>query len=159
MASIQKITDRKWRVQIYRRGKRKSATFTLEADAIRWANKIEGKFDMTDKLVLSVVPKRVLDAICSIPHTATDVMDAAIYVGDMVGIYFLINKDEIVYVGQSSIDMLARVSKHRREGKVFDYFSYIRCDLCDLDALEEKYISAFMPRLNFSLGRKAKIEA
>lgn len=109
---------------------------------------------MTSHLALSAIPKRVLEAIRTTPYTEMEILDAAIPAENMAGIYFLIHEESIVYVGQSTIDVLTRIAKHRREGKVFDAFSFMRCHADEIDEMEQKYITAFMPKLNFSLGRR-----
>lgn len=153
MAHIEKLPSGKFRAHICRRGKRQSSAFELESDARRWAAKMEGRIDATDHLALSAIPKRILDAMNSIPYTAPEILEAAIPIDHMTGIYFLIRDLEVVYVGQSATDILGRIAKHRRDGREFDSFSYMRCDIEDIDAMEEKYILALMPRENYSVRR------
>ena len=62
----------------------------------------------------------------------------------ITGIYFLLRKDKVVYVGKS-INIIARVFKHNYK---FDSFSYIECAADDLDLYEVAYISKFKPRYN-----------
>ena len=114
---------------------------------------MEGRIDATDTLALSAVPKRMLEAIASAPYTMAEIVEASIPVENLVGVYFLIKNDEVVYVGQSSINILGRIAKHLRSNKEFDSFSYMRCDKEDIDAMEAKYIAALIPRLNVSFGK------
>jgi hypothetical protein len=93
----------------------------------------------------------VLDACRQLPHSKIDVLEAAIPTAKASGVYFLIRDREVVYVGQSR-DVLHRVARHRRDGKAFDAFSYIECDLKDMDRLEVLYIKAFVPPENVSFG-------
>lgn len=65
--------------------------------------------------------------------------------GNTVGVYFLIDGDEIVYVGQS-INIMVRISTHN--DKKFDRYAYIACDKSSLDFLESIYIHFLRPRLN-----------
>lgn len=72
------------------------------------------------------------------------------------GIYFLIENDTIVYIGQS-IDIMWRVAEHRKQGKSFDRFAMIPIPAPWLDRIERLYVRALEPRDNkikFS-GRKA----
>lgn len=71
------------------------------------------------------------------------------------GIYFLILKEEIVYVGQS-VDILARIGQHHGAGVEFDGFSYSRVDSDkeSLHMIEAQYIDKFQPKLNL---RRPKI--
>nr|DAH13743.1 MAG TPA: UvrABC system protein C [Caudoviricetes sp.] len=60
-------------------------------------------------------------------------------------IYFLLNGDEVVYVGQS-ITGLCRPYSH--SDKQFDNVSIIRCKKEELDDLEIFYIRKYMPKYN-----------
>lgn len=60
-------------------------------------------------------------------------------------IYFLLNGDEVVYVGQS-ITGLSRPYSH--SDKQFDNVSIIRCKKEELDDLEIFYIRKYMPKYN-----------
>ena len=63
------------------------------------------------------------------------------------GVYFLIDRDEIVYVGQAT-NVHARVAAHTRNWKQFDSYTYIPCPKEQLDALERHYIQRLQPALN-----------
>ncbi len=65
-----------------------------------------------------------------------------------IGVYFLIHKDEIVYVGQSTnIDL--RITNHKE--KVFDRILYILVKKERLILEEDYYISLYKPRYNKTL--------
>lgn len=153
-----------WRAQLQFDGERESKTFKTEAEAIDWVNWRKGlaKESNTQKAILdrikfekskllSFIPKRVLLAMNSVPLSVEEIIGASIPLGTQVGIYFLIRNDEVIYVGQS-IDILNRVSKHRREGKVFDSYSFIECAKENLNLLESTYITALIPELNQTFG-------
>lgn len=63
------------------------------------------------------------------------------------GVYFLVDGDEIVYVGQS-VNIYARIPQHH--SKQFDRYLYIPCEPKLLNALESLYIHCFQPKLNFT---------
>lgn len=68
----------------------------------------------------------------------------------IVGVYFLIHNEEVVYVGQSH-DIIARVRAHRndyRKRKLFDSVRYIECESERLDAMEYRCIELFKPKYN-----------
>lgn len=145
-------------------GQRLSKIADTEQDANLWAQHLEetikarrGRYMAREMLVrggadlVTMVPKIVLDASRDVPHKQQDILESAIPTVKPSGVYFLMRAREVVYVGQS-VDVLHRIARHRREGKVFDAFSYIECDECDLDRLETLYIRAFVPRENFALG-------
>lgn len=62
------------------------------------------------------------------------------------GIYFLIKRGRIVYVGQA-INVLARVNGHVAT-KDFDAWHWIPCPRARLGLMERIYINAFLPPLN-----------
>jgi hypothetical protein len=85
-----------------------------------------------------------------------------------VGVYFLIDRNEIVYVGQS-IDIELRIMAHRsrrprpgrRNGWRFDRATWIELTVEDLDAYERALIRLLVPRYNrrigASLGRDSEV--
>jgi len=66
------------------------------------------------------------------------------------GVYFLIQDDQVVYVGQSvSVDTRVRDhanNKYAVNVKVFDRYAYIPCEKHQLDVLESLYIHALNPK-------------
>ena len=62
-------------------------------------------------------------------------------------VYFLIDGDEIVYVG-SSTNFYNRLAAHYYGGKVFTHFSVIDCTLEQLEIVEYNYIRALKPKYN-----------
>lgn len=67
-------------------------------------------------------------------------------------IYALINKDEIVYIGQSK-NILKRIGDHRTSRKVFDSWCIVEnlgiyTTSKEVNRLEEKYIRKFLPKYN-----------
>jgi hypothetical protein len=68
----------------------------------------------------------------------------------IAGIYFLIDKDRIVYVGQSN-NIYARVRRHAHQRqKPFSRFSFIEVPLDQLTAVESAYIRHFRPKYNMT---------
>lgn len=71
------------------------------------------------------------------------------------GIYFLIEQREIVYVGQSEVNVAGRILQHiRDEGKTFDHVHIIECPSRMLGTLERLYIERFNPRYSIALNPK-----
>jgi hypothetical protein len=62
------------------------------------------------------------------------------------GIYFLIENDSIVYVGQS-VNIHSRIAQHA-QFKGFSRIAYIICEPHELNVLESLYIHAYQPELN-----------
>jgi len=61
------------------------------------------------------------------------------------GVYFLLDGDKIVYVGQS-VNVYSRIVNHT--DKRFDRYAVISCPVDSLDILESLYIHCIQPRLN-----------
>ncbi len=75
---------------------------------------------------------------------------------DACGIYFLINRKKIVYVGQS-LAVYARIHTHMREKlKTFDSIAVLRCQQHELTRFETFYINKFRPLYNKAIKRKSK---
>ena len=64
-----------------------------------------------------------------------------------IGVYFLFNKDNLIYIGQS-INIFRRLNQHIKN-KNFDSYSFIKCDT-DSEAidLEKMLIKKYRPTLN-----------
>lgn len=166
MATIQERSG-KFNVKIRRQGMNVCKTFLTRESAVAWAERVEARIvsrkykmtvaDKTEALapLLEIVPKRTLDALATIPYDLREIVEGSIRAHQMIGIYFLLYKEEIVYVGQSASDVFHRLYKHRLDGKVFDAYTFIPCEAAMLDELESKYIVAMMPKYNHSI-RKTK---
>lgn len=66
-------------------------------------------------------------------------------------IYFLIDGEEIVYVGQS-LDVYSRVTAHR-SNKDFTHYSHFECEKADANELEDMYITLLDPHYNKKLNK------
>lgn len=65
----------------------------------------------------------------------------------MTGIYFLIDKNRIVYVGRST-NFLSRFCDHDVGPKVWDRYYFLECKPEDLSDVESLYIGQFRPKYN-----------
>ncbi len=72
----------------------------------------------------------------------------------IVGVYFLIKHEKVVYVGQSN-SLFTRISQH--DNKDFDHYAFIRCEKSQLDQLESLYIHLLQPELNCDTVNGGKI--
>jgi hypothetical protein len=63
------------------------------------------------------------------------------------GIYFLLLKKKIIYIGQA-VNVFARIGDHARTTKDFDAWTWIPCPRDNLLKLESQYIQWFRPPLN-----------
>lgn len=67
------------------------------------------------------------------------------------GIYFLIRKDEIVYVGRSS-SIARRILQHHAKRRIeFDRYAYLIWKPEEIAELERHFIWKFVPRCNTAM--------
>lgn len=156
-----------FQAKVRKAGRSLSKTFDSKEAALYWASRIEDGLNkyrsnvsnnhrMTELApLLGFVPARVLNALSKVPYTLTDILDASFDADAMVGVYFLINKDEVVYVGQSKTNILDRIAKHKRNGKEFGRYAFIRSTSDQVDNLERMYIEAFFPPWNVTTSNSA----
>jgi hypothetical protein len=64
-----------------------------------------------------------------------------------VGVYLLLLKGEVVYIG-SSLGMQTRVAQHRSNGRPFDQVFYIGTTMAQRTILEHTLIAAIRPKQN-----------
>jgi len=77
---------------------------------------------------------------------------AAVQQEKLCGVYFLVKKDRVIYVGQS-LHVYSRVNTHHNEGqKKFDSWCYIPCERSQLNLLESLYIHFLQPEENGKSG-------
>ncbi|GIK83061.1 MAG: hypothetical protein BroJett024_41660 [Alphaproteobacteria bacterium] len=67
----------------------------------------------------------------------------------LCGVYFLIHRSRVVYVGQS-VNILARIADHARSVRTFDRAHWVLCPEKDLNELEATYIDVLRPPLNLA---------
>jgi hypothetical protein len=102
------------------------------------------KLELVNKTALTLTGKTLL--------REDEIVNAANTWELATGVYFLIDGDRVVYVGQS-VNVYARIASHH--SKVFDRFAFIPCGKEVLDNLESLYIHIFRPPLNADMhGRK-----
>lgn len=86
--------------------------------------------------------------------SGTEILARAVPISSILstGIYFLLDHAEIVYVGQSKTDVLARIRQHSvRPEKIFTHVFVLRCAEEHTDRLERQYIERFCPKYNSAL--------
>ena len=90
--------------------------------------------------------------------TSEEIIKKATSVDDrfQCGVYFLIDQELIVYVGQSRSNIIGRITAHKKD-KIFDRYHVIECKESDLDQLEAHYISQFTPIYNRSIRSNDKL--
>jgi len=73
----------------------------------------------------------------------------------LCGVYFLIHRSRVVYVGQS-VNIMARIADHARSSKTFDRAHWVLCPEKDLSELEATYIDALKPPLNLAKPQRKR---
>jgi len=96
-------------------------------------------------LIANTITKRHAEALINL-LSREEIVRAALSRATLCGVYFLINKGQIVYVGQST-NIHMRIAKHIGT-KDFDSFHFVECDRSILDEVEAAYIVALDPPLN-----------
>jgi hypothetical protein len=72
----------------------------------------------------------------------------------IIGVYFLIQDSEIVYVGQST-NVMTRLLQHKN--KEWNGWFCVECDMEELTCLEDHYILKFLPKYNKTIFSTDKI--
>jgi len=78
--------------------------------------------------------------------TESAIVGAAKPADGFCGVYFLISRGRVVYVGQS-VNVFSRVAQHSAD-KDFDAMAWVPCERRMLDKLESLYIHTLSPELN-----------
>lgn len=98
-----------------------------------------------------VAPKRAVQALKHAPQLVAHLDAASGPVAEfkiLSGIYFLLHKKEVVYVGQS-VSIMHRVQQHVVDGaKRFDRWCYIPVKQGELTEVERFYITLLRPTYN-----------
>lgn len=148
----------RYRAALLCRGTRVSKSFDTPEEAVAWreaerrriASLDDRRMAVAAGKLLSIVPRRVLDAMASIEYSESEIGAGSIQ-AQTSAVYFLLLAGRVVYVGKS-ISLLSRIARHQRDrDKEFDSFNFIPCPPERLDELEAKYILAFMPWRNRAL--------
>lgn len=130
------------------RGRRFSKNFARRADAERWCERrLDDNTVSEEGRLLSLVPRQILKAVEATDFNRDEILEGAIPVGTVSGIYFLIDGDEVCYVGQSR-NVFHRLAQHTRNGFKFTAYNFIPCPVEQLDELERQYLLAIWPNMN-----------
>jgi hypothetical protein len=142
MASIRQVKSGKWRAEIRNKSAgQKSKYFDTKEQAESWSKQIEELSG--DKKVEICHAILMVDAPMSESHILAHSQRRMKF----TGVYFLVMKNKIIYVGQSK-DMQRRVMQHDKNGVDFDGFYYYPCEPTRAKFLEAFYINKFKPFLN-----------
>jgi hypothetical protein len=134
-----------------RKRKERAVAYMDARDSLKCEIKeLEAKLDSMKRLEL--VNKTALTLTGKTLLREDEIVNAANTWKLATGVYFLIDGDKVVYVGQS-VNVYARIALHH--DKAFDRFAFIPCGKKVLDSLESLYIHILRPPLNADThGRK-----
>lgn len=137
---------RSWRAHIFCRGVRDWRTFDSREEAAAWSDAREAEIRATVPRQQARRPSAVIPPAGYIPLTRAKVAAGATPIRLCCGVYFLLSKGEIVYVGKSN-------NIHRRIGAhigviEFDAGAIEECDQTKAGVLESLYLAKFLPKHN-----------
>ena len=136
----------KFRASIRKQGfARQVKDFLSYAEAKQWADEVEGIIEKERKMKRSGKIWKFNTYKPNFNIQLDDVLCSKIDFAQTRGIYFLIHKNEIIYIGKS-IHIFRRITQHYLNKKEFDAFFYFKCNIDDMDALEKFYIKKFKPK-------------
>lgn len=141
MATFEKRSNH-WRATVRRKGIRKSATFTTKAAAELWVASEESNIDRAAQQMMGFGRRGAAGLL-----TPEEILSLSIPNIGGAGVYFLISGAEITYVGKSK-NVAGRIRDHIKNGRQFDRFMMHHCSASEIDALEQRYISALRPAQN-----------
>lgn len=83
---------------------------------------------------------------CSLENLLEQPRVKELSLSKIIGVYFLVENNEVVYVGQST-DIASRIRKHQSD-KFFNKVFYIECRKERLNEIENYFIISFNPEYN-----------
>jgi hypothetical protein len=125
----------------------------VRAQAQQYADGLGEKIaELENKLLLLQTMETMNTVSCKLQSKTLikreDIVKASISWQQLIGVYFLIDKDEVVYVGQS-VNIYSRIGQHSY--KKFDRYAFIPCEASSLNTLESLYIHFLQPKLNANI--------
>lgn len=133
---------------------RRDAERVERQDALKYAGGLREQIAQLERKLGALQRTEALSAV-SVALTGKallrhdEIAKAALQWANVSGVYFLLEGDEVVYVGQST-NVYTRIGQHR--DKRFDRYAFVPCAVDALDKLESLYIHFLRPRLNAAYG-------
>jgi hypothetical protein len=129
---------------------RREAEKSARHDAITYAGGLREKIATLERRLSELERMETMDAVSATVTgkfllRSDEISAAALPWVKASGVYFLLDGDEVVYVGQA-VNVYARIGQH--VGKRFDRYAFVPCSVDALDRLESLYIHCLRPRLN-----------
>ena len=129
---------------------RREAAEAARQDALKYAGGLREKIATLELRLNSLERMEVMNAVSAeatgkILLRPDEITKAALPWARSSGVYFLLDGDDVVYVGQS-VNVYSRIGQHT--DKRFDRYAFVPCHVDALDKLESLYIHCLRPRLN-----------
>ncbi|MEN6540846.1 MAG: GIY-YIG nuclease family protein [Mizugakiibacter sp.] len=127
-------------------------------DELKYAGGLREKIAALEKRLASLERMETMNAVSAAVTDkallrADEIAGAALPWEKASGVYFLLDGDEVVYVGQA-VNVYSRIGQHT--DKRFDRYAFVPCAVDVLDRLESLYIHCLRPRLNGNQRNDAK---
>lgn len=127
-------------------------------DALKYAGGLRMKIADLEERLAALQRMETMNTISAALHGKAllredEIAKAALPWAKASGVYFLLDGDEVVYVGQA-VNVYSRIGQHT--DKRFDRYAFVPCAAEGLDRLESLYIHCLRPRLNGNQGKDAK---
>lgn len=129
---------------------RREAEKTARQDALKYAGGLRDEIASLELKLAALGRVETMSAVSAamtgkVLLRAEEIAMKALPYAKATGIYFLLDGDEVVYVGQS-VNVYSRIEDHT--DKRFDRYAFIPCAVDVLDRLESLYIHCLRPKLN-----------
>lgn len=137
---------------------RRDAKDAARKDAMNYAGGLREKISALELRLAELERMETMNAVSAAVTgkallRAEEIADAALLWAKAIGVYFLLDGDDVVYVGQA-VDVYSRIGQHK--DKRFDRYAFVPCPVDALDMLESLYIHCLRPRLNGEQSNGAK---
>ena len=129
---------------------RREAEKTARQDALKYAGGLRETIAVLECRLAALERMETMNAVSAVVTgkallRANEIANAAMPWAKATGVYFLLDGDEVVYVGQA-VNVYSRIGQHTN--KRFDRYAFVPCSVEALDLLESLYIHCLRPRLN-----------
>ena len=129
---------------------RREAEKIARQDALKYAGGLRETIAVLECRLAALERMETMNAVSAVVTgkallRANEIANAAMPWAKATGVYFLLDGDEVVYVGQA-VNVYSRIGQHTN--KRFDRYAFVPCSVEALDLLESLYIHCLRPRLN-----------
>lgn len=137
---------------------RREAEAAAKTNALQYADDLREKIASLEVVLDSLQRMELMNMVSAAITNkailrADEIAKAALPWKKASGVYFLLDGDEVVYVGQA-VNVYSRIAQHTN--KQFDRYAFVPCAVEMLDKLESLYIHWLRPKLNGSLSNGFK---